>query len=146
MPGRWSTRIVVSIAAVAVAAAGVGFAVASVIEEAERSIVLTAQEASAAETGATILTPPPVTAGEQPTTPENDTYRLFVDDGIPTAEARMAAAAAEYEVGGQALTVDREDGNRFEVDVVLDDRSTAEVLLDERFRVLAVDTDGRYDD
>lgn len=65
---------------------------------------------------------------------------IVVEDGIGDGDARRAVAAAENDVGGVALTVDR-DGRRYEVELQRPDGTIVEVLVDERFGVLGIDGD-----
>jgi uncharacterized membrane protein YkoI len=66
--------------------------------------------------------------------------REVVDDRIPAADARRAAAAGERRGRGTALTVDRDDG-RYEVEVQQPDGRIVEVYVDDRFRPLWVDAE-----
>jgi uncharacterized membrane protein YkoI len=65
---------------------------------------------------------------------------VVVDDRIPAADARRAAAAGERRGRGTALTVDRDDG-RYEVEVQQPDGRIVEVYVDDRFRPLWVDAE-----
>ena len=66
--------------------------------------------------------------------------RLVIDDGIPVADARRAARAAESRFGGRALTVDEDDG-LFEVELQQADGRIYEVYVDHGFRALRADPD-----
>lgn len=55
---------------------------------------------------------------------------VVVDDGVPTREAGVLARRALARVGGEALSVDIDDG-LFEVEVQRPDGAIVEVLLDD---------------
>jgi hypothetical protein len=71
------------------------------------------------------------------------------DDGDANAtgpEADRAVAAALAHVGGSAQGVEREGGASWEVEVVTKAGRPVEVLLDGRFRVVAVEGDAEDHD